>query len=188
MRWKELFSIHPAQRATQTSRAARMYGLQVHTKLMWDSGMKVVICTVAKKRLNNLADGSLNKWEAEWTHAKTSLWGDVHPSFLRPQCRGSSVVRGGEWEGREGTFWQRINQRHNVQRSRCWKSVMMEVCLQGFSQLLEDMALDLPKTVDGKIPSEMTKQKTGPSYVLLVQIVEQKSRLVWNQALPVSLD
>lgn len=63
----------------------------------WNEGR-----TVAKWRLNNLPDGSLNKSETEWTRAKPSLWGEVHSSLLCPRCRGGLVVMMAWLSGRRG--------------------------------------------------------------------------------------
>lgn len=156
MRWRALLSsCHPFT-AGHKHKPHCMYGLQVHAQFSRDSGMKVVICTVAKWRLENddLPDGSLNRWEIEWSHAKTSLWEEVCCSsgLLWPYC---SVVSDWEswrheWVGGEGTESKRVLQTNNVhlKQNRCCKSVMMELCLQGFSQLLVQTVFSLQKTVD----------------------------------------
>lgn len=113
MRWRALLSsCHPFT-AGHKNKPHGMYGLQVQAEFSWDSEMKVVICTVAKRLLenNDLADGGLNKWEIEWSNAKTSLWEEVSSSSGYFDHGVVSVWESWwhEWVGGEETYWQTVN-------------------------------------------------------------------------------
>lgn len=127
-----------------------MYGSQVYTEFRWDSGMKVTICAVAKSGHGNddLPDGSFKKWDTEWTYAKTRLWEGIQSCFGN-FVHSVEAVRESWWHNCDFLAEHKLFlQTNNVHRSRCWTSVMMEVCLQGFSQLLVQTVFSLQKTVD----------------------------------------
>lgn len=112
--------------------------LQVHSKFRRDSAMKVVICALVKAAAEQFSRWQFKKKKkknggSEWTCAKSSQRGGVHPSSLSHRAEfghdGHEQMDG--WKGRKAC-WRSINWANNVQSSRCFKSVTRAFLPPGF--------------------------------------------------------